>query len=118
MTGTRVGPMLIGTGDFTETASIALGASAVWFAAASGEKLFELDPETLATKETFTVGHGPSGIASAKGAVWVANSRDGTISRVDPSSGKPTGSIPVGPAPGGVVAAFGAVWTSPGEPRS
>ena len=105
-------------GDFTETASIALGASAVWFAAGSGETLFELDPETLATKETFTVGHGPSGISIGEGAVWVANSRDGTISRVDPSSGKPTGSIPVGPAPGGVVAAYGAVWTSPGEPRS
>ena len=116
-TGTQVGPQPLGSQAFTETASIEYGGNAVWFAAGSGKTLFELDPQSLATKGTFEVGSGPSGISYGEGAVWVANSRDGTISRVDPGGGVP-GVISVGHAPGGIVAAFGAVWTSPDEPRS
>jgi DNA-binding beta-propeller fold protein YncE len=93
------------------------GGNAVWFASSSGQTLSKLDPETVATTQTYQVGHGPSGIAVGQGGVWVANSRDGTVSRVDPTSGQ-VRTISVGPAPGGVVAAYGAVWVSPYEPRS
>ena len=119
VTGTEIGPMNVGTQAFTETSSIALGGNAVWFAAASGEKLFELDPQTLTTNDTFAVGRGPSGISYGEGGVWVANSRDGTVSRIDPTAPGSSGRvIRVGQAPGGIVVKYGAVWTSPGEPRS
>ena len=119
LTGTEIGPANIGTQGFTETSSIELGGNAVWFAAASGGKLFELDPQTLATKATFEVGRGPSGISYGEEAVWVANSRDGTVSRIAPTAQGGSGqAIKVGQAPGGIVANYGAVWTSPGEPRS
>ena len=52
--------------------------------------LSKLDPQSVETDETFTVGQGPSGVAVSQGAVWVANSRDGTVSRIDPKSGEPT----------------------------
>jgi streptogramin lyase len=117
VTATKVGPQPLGSQAFTETASIAYGGNAVWFASGSGKTLFELDPQSLATKGTFDVGGGPSGISYGEEAVWVANSRDGTISRVDPSGGVPR-VIRVGGAPGGIVAAYGSVWTSPGEPRT
>jgi class 3 adenylate cyclase/streptogramin lyase len=117
VSATQVGPVTVGAQAFTETASIALGGNAVWFTTSSGEKLFKLDPQSLATNDTFDVGSGPSGVAYGEGAVWVTNSRDGTISRVDPTSGKAR-VIDAGQAPGGIVTAFGRVWASPGEPRA
>lgn len=108
-----VGPQAYG-GD---TASVALGQSAVWFAASSRPTLLELDPQSLSTTQTFRVGKGPSGIAVADGLVWVANSGDGTVSRIDPRGGA-SRTIRLGQPPGGVVAAYGEVWTSPGEPHS
>ena len=100
-----------------ETASVALGGNAAWFATSSSQTLSKLDPQSLAIKQTFTVGHGPSDVAVGEGAAWVANSRDGTISRVDLRGSRPI-TISLGQAPGGVVVAYGAIWTSPGDPRS
>jgi class 3 adenylate cyclase/DNA-binding beta-propeller fold protein YncE len=106
----------VGSEAFSESASVALGADAVWFAASSRPTLSKVDPETIATSETFTVGRGPSGVAIGEGAVWVANSGDGTVSRVDLEDGKRE-TVEVGAVPGGIVTAFGDVWTSPGEPQ-
>jgi streptogramin lyase len=117
VTGAELGSASIGSQAFGETASVALGPTAVWYAASSGQMLSKLDPQSVATTQTFSVGKGPSGIAVGEGAVWVANSRDGTVSRVDPQGGA-SGTVTLGPTPGGVVAAYGSVWTSPGEPRS
>jgi DNA-binding beta-propeller fold protein YncE len=100
-----------------EAASVALGGNAAWFATSSSQTLSKLDPQSLAIKQTFTVGHGPSDVAVGEGAAWVANSRDGTISRVDLRGSRST-TIRVGQAPGGVIVAYGAIWTSPGDPRS
>jgi len=100
-----------------ETASVALGGNAVWFATSSSRMLSKLDPQSVAIKQTFTVGHGPSDVAVGEGAVWVTNSRDGTVSHLDLHASQPT-TISLGQAPGGAVAAYGAIWTSPGEPRS
>jgi class 3 adenylate cyclase/streptogramin lyase len=115
-TGLELGSMSAGSQGVSEAASIALGRDAVWYVGSAGEKLSKLDPESVATTETFPVGQGPSGVAVGEGAVWVANSIDGTVSRVDEQSGATT-TIRLGQTPGGVVAAYGAVWTSPGEPR-
>jgi class 3 adenylate cyclase/streptogramin lyase len=117
VTGIRLGSAAVGSQTFGETASVALGEKATWFAASSAQTLTKLDPESVSTTQTFTVGRGPSGIAVGEGGVWVSNSRDGTVSRVDPKGGQPH-TITLGETPGGVVAAYGAVWTSPGEPRS
>jgi class 3 adenylate cyclase/streptogramin lyase len=115
VTGSNLGSTP-GSQAFAETASVALGTNAVWFATSSSQTLSKLDPQSLATIATPTVGRGPSGVAVGEGGVWVANSRDGTVSRVDPQ-GETTRTIEVGSVPGGVVAAYGAVWASPGEPR-
>jgi YVTN family beta-propeller protein len=117
LTGVELGSTSTASQVFGEIASVAFGGNAVWFASSSGQTLSKLDPETVATTQTYQVGHGPSGIAVGQGAVWVANSRDGTVSRVDPATGQ-TRTISVGPPPAGVVAAYGAVWVTPGEPRS
>ena len=117
VTGSDLGSGSTGSQAFGETASVALGGNAVWFAASSGQTLSKLDPQSVATTKTFSVGKGPSGIAVGEGAVWVANSRDGTVSRVDPQRDQPV-TIRLGQTPGGIIAAYGAVWTSPGEPRS
>jgi len=116
-TGQELGMARNASQTFAETASVALGANAAWFAPSSGRTLSEVDAQSVATTQTFTVGSGPSGIAVGLGAVWVANSRDGTVSRIDPRGGR-TRTVALGEPPGGVVAAYGAVWTSPGEPRS
>jgi class 3 adenylate cyclase/DNA-binding beta-propeller fold protein YncE len=116
-TGQELGMATSTAQTFAETASVALGGNAAWFAPSSGRTLSEVDSQSVATTQTFTVGAGPSGIAVGQGAVWVANSRDGTVSRIDPRGGQAR-TIPLGEPPGGVVAAYGAVWTSPGEPRS
>jgi DNA-binding beta-propeller fold protein YncE len=115
-TGLELGSTTVGSDAFGESASVALGVDAAWFAASSRTTLSKIDSETLGTSETFTVGRGASGVAIGGGAVWVANSRDGTVSRVDPMDGEAV-TLDVGAVPGGIVAAFGAVWTSPGEPR-
>ncbi len=116
-TGLQLGSTSIGSEPSSETASIALGANAAWYAASSGTALSKLDPQSGSQTETFPVGEGPSGIAVGEGAVWVANSGDGTLSRVSPDGGSPR-LVKLGETPGGVVAAFGSVWTSPGQPRS
>ena len=118
-TGGNLGSQGIVSRGFGETASIAFGGSAVWFAASSRPSLLRIDPQSVNTNGSFPVGRGPSGIAVDKGVVWVANSRDGTVSRVDPRRG-PSGTTTtgLGQPPGGIVADYGAVWTSPGDPRS
>jgi class 3 adenylate cyclase/streptogramin lyase len=116
-TGLPLGSALIVSGPPAETSAVTLGGDAVWFVASSSSRLFELDPESVATRQTFSVGAGAAGVAVGEAGVWVANSRDGTVTRVDPHE-RGTRTIEVGPAPGGVVAAYGAVWVSPGEPRS
>ncbi len=115
-TGQELGSATVGTQTFGETASVAFGANAAWYAVSSSDTLSKLDPQSVSTTRTYPVGSGPSGIAVGEGAVWVANSRDGTVSRVDQHGGQPR-AISTGQTPGGVVAAYGAVWTSPGEPR-
>ena len=85
--------------------SVALSPDAAWFAASSQPTLFKIDPETLATSETFTIGRGPSDVAIGEGAVWVANSRDGTVSRVDLEDGEQE-TVEVGAVPGGIVTDF------------
>jgi class 3 adenylate cyclase/streptogramin lyase len=117
VTGIELGSTSIGSQTFGETASLALGGNALWFAASSGRTLAMLDVQSNATTETFPVGRGPSGVAVGEGAVWVANSRDGTVSRID-TRGGPVRTVELGHTPGGVAAAYGAVWTSPGKPRS
>ena len=117
-TGLVLGSASIGSGPPGETSAVALGGDAVWLVASSGSTLAELDPESVATRQTFSVGRGPSGVAVGEGAVWVANSRDGTVTRVDPERHEETRTIEVGHSPGAVVVAYDAVWVSPGEPRS
>jgi DNA-binding beta-propeller fold protein YncE len=116
LTGLPLGSVTTGSQASGETSSVALGANAVWFAASSGQTLSEIDPQSLATTQTFSVGKGPSGIAVGERAVWVANSGDGTVSRIEPQRGEPN-VVGIGQTPGGIVAAYGAVWTSAGEPR-
>jgi class 3 adenylate cyclase/DNA-binding beta-propeller fold protein YncE len=107
----------VGSEAFSESASVALGRDAAWFVASSRPTLSKIDPETVATSKTFTVGRGPSDVAIGEGAVWVANSGDGTVSRVDLEDGDQE-TVALGAVPGGIVTDFGDVWTSPGEPRS
>jgi class 3 adenylate cyclase/streptogramin lyase len=116
-TGVVLNSEPVGSEAFSERTSVALGPDAAWFAASSGPTLFKVDPETLGTSETFTVGRGPSGVAIGEGAVWVANSRDGTVSRVDLEDGEQE-TVELGAVPGGIITDFGDVWASPGEPRS
>jgi class 3 adenylate cyclase/streptogramin lyase len=116
VTGLELGSTLIGSPSPSETVSIARNSNAIWFAASSSQTLSRLDPQSVSTTQTFSVGRGPSGIAVGEGAVWVANGRDGTVSRVNPESRSPK-VITIGQTPGGLVAAYGAVWASPGEPR-
>jgi class 3 adenylate cyclase/streptogramin lyase len=117
VTGLELGSTIIGSQSFSETASVAIGSNAVWFASSSNPTLSKLEPQSVSTTQTFTVGRGPSDVAVGEGAVWVANSGDGTLTRVDPMGGSPR-PIRLGQTPGGVVAAYGAVWASPGTPRS
>ncbi|PWU17745.1 MAG: hypothetical protein C5B48_15585 [Candidatus Rokuibacteriota bacterium] len=117
VTGNELDSATIGSQEFGETASVALGDNTAWYATSAGQTLTKLDPQSVATTQTFTVGKGPSSVAVGEGGVWVANSRDGTVSRVDPQGGQPL-TITLGETPGGVVAAYGEVWTSPGQPRS
>jgi len=117
VTGGELGSASIGSPDGSETASVAVGSNAIWFTSSSGQRLSRLNPQSVSTVDTFTVGRGPSGIAIGERVVWVANSRDGTISRIDPDSGDEQ-VVRLGQTPGGIVAAYGAVWTSPGNPRS
>ncbi len=117
VTGNELGSVSSGSQAPGETASVALGADAVWFTSSSGQTLRKIDPQSVSTAETFPIGRGSSGVTVGDGAVWVATSLDGTVSRIDPQSGKRL-VIRLGQTPGGVVAAYGAVWTSPGEPRS
>ncbi len=116
-TGLQLGSSSIGSQPSSETASIALGANAAWYAASSSSTLSKLDAQSGSQTQTFPVGKGPSGVDLGEGAVWVANSGDGTLSRIDTGGGNPK-VIRIGNAPGGVVAAYGSVWTSPGQPRS
>jgi DNA-binding beta-propeller fold protein YncE len=109
---------LIGSQAYTETASVAVGPGAAWYAASSQPTLSKLDPQSASITQTFPVGKGPSGIALGERAVWVANSGDGTVSRLDPRGGAPPRTIRLGQTPGGVVVAYGNVWTSPGQRRS
>jgi class 3 adenylate cyclase/streptogramin lyase len=115
--GVQLGSQSVGPSTVAETAAVALGLGAAWYSASSGRTLWKLDPQSLATSQTITVGNGPSGVAVGDGAVWVANSREGTVSRVNPNGGTPK-TIKLGQPPGGIVDAYGAVWTSPGQPRS
>jgi class 3 adenylate cyclase/streptogramin lyase len=117
VTGTKLGSGSAGSPTYGETASVALGPSALWYTASARPTLAKLDLQSIAPTQTFSVGRGPDGVAVGEGAVWVANGRDGTVSRVDPNGGK-LRTIELGQTPGGVVAAYGAVWTSPGERRS
>lgn len=117
VTGLELGSATVGSQSFSETASVALSPNAVWFAGSSNPTLSKLDPQSVSTTQTFTVGQGPSGVSVGEGAVWVTNSGDGTVSRIEPLSSSQR-TINLGQAPGGVVAAYGAVWTSPGTPRS
>ena len=103
---------------FGETASVALGAKAVWFASSSGQTLSKVDPQSLATTQTFPVGEGPSGISSRRGGGVGGEQPRRTPSRASIRSGGNPRMIAVGQTPGGLVAAYGSVWTSPGEPRS
>jgi streptogramin lyase len=106
LTGLGLGSATTSSQAGGETSSVALGANAVWFTASSGQTLSEIDPQSLATTQTFSVGDGPSGIAVGEGSVWVANSgeRNGlesrrrAVSRVVGSARRP-----------GIVAAYGAV---------
>ncbi len=115
-TGLELGSTSVGSQAFGETASVALGRNAVWFAVSSATTLSQIDPESVAATQTFPVGKGPSGVAVGESAVWVANSRDGTVSRVG-TQDEEAKTISLGQTPGGIVAAYGAVWTSPGDPR-
>ena len=116
VTGSELASQSIGAGGSGETASVALGLNAAWFAAISSPTLSKLDPQSASETQTFPLGRGPSGVTVGEGAVWVANSDD-TVSRIDPRDGKPR-VIRLGRLPGGIVDAYGSVWTSPGEPRS
>jgi class 3 adenylate cyclase len=118
VTGNGLGSAPIGTLTSSETASVAVGLRAAWFATSGTDKLSKIDPESVAPTDTYPVGRGPAGIAVGRGSVWVANSRDGTVSRVDARGGAPRTIDLRGETPGGIVVAYGAVWTSPGEPRS
>jgi class 3 adenylate cyclase/streptogramin lyase len=117
VTGNVLGSTSIGSQSSSETASVALGSNAAWYAASSSDTLSKLDLRSASQTQSFSVGTGPSGVAVGEGAVWVANSGDGTLSRVDPSGGAPR-VVRTGQIPGGIVAAYGFVWASPGEPRS
>lgn len=97
-----------------ESASIAVGAGAAWFASSAEPKLWRIGTQTNAVTDSFAVGAGAVGVTVGEGAVWVANSSDGTVSRVDPGKSA-VDSIALGVPPGGVVAAYDAVWTSPGQ---
>jgi class 3 adenylate cyclase/streptogramin lyase len=116
VTGNELGTLSASQGA-SETASVALGMNAVWFASSSGPTLSKVDPQSVSTSQTFRVGRGTGSIAVGETAIWVANSVDGTISRIDPNSGEER-VVELGQTPGGVVAAYGAVWTSPGNARS
>jgi len=106
----------VGPQTFSERASVAVGAGAVWYAASSTTLLSKVDPQLVQRSDSLTVGRGASGLSVKDGTVWVANSRDGTVTRIDPGGRSRT--ITLGHTPGDVVAAYDAVWTSPSVSRS
>jgi hypothetical protein len=97
-----------------ETASVALGASGVWFVSSASATLWRIDATTATPSGTVPVGTGPDGVAVGDGHVWVANSADGTVTRLDAGQNPRSVTIPLGTAPGGIVAAYGLVWVAPG----
>jgi peptide/nickel transport system substrate-binding protein len=92
---------------------VAVGAGKVWVTSADGNSVVEIDPQTHAKVQTYSVGKGPTGVAFGGGFVWVANSLDNTVSQIDPQAqmvvGKP---VPVGNGPIAVAYGDGSVWVA------
>ena len=100
----------------SQTTSIAVGPTAVWFAGSSQPRLSRLTREgTLFT--SYPLAAEPTAIAVAgDGDVWIASSAGESVMRFDPKTESIEKTIELGSPPGGIVAARGKIWTSPGEP--
>ena len=87
-TGSEIAQIPVGVPADSQTTSLAVGPTGVWFAGSAQPKVFRIAAgSNAAVTDSFPVGRGPSGVAVGEGAVWIANSGDGTVSRLDPTSG-------------------------------
>jgi YVTN family beta-propeller protein len=91
---------------------VAVGAGAVWTAAAPDGTLARIDPRTGTVSRHIDVGTDPAGIAVGEGAVWVAGGRENVVVRVDPGSNGVLSRPSVGAWPTAVAAGEGAVWVA------
>ena len=83
----------------------------LWVSSETG-RVYRIDPATMATKATVTVGANPLASAWIDGALWVPNIDANSVSVVDPASNSVRRTISVGASPIAVAAAAGAAWVT------
>jgi YVTN family beta-propeller protein len=90
---------------------ITAAADSLWVSSETG-CVYRIDPATMATKATVTVGANPLASAWIGGALWVPNIDANTVSIVDPATNAVSRTLAAGPSPIAVAAAGGAAWVS------
>ena len=100
----------------SQTTSIAVGPTAVWFAGSSQPRISRITREGTLFN-SYPLAAEPTAIAVAgDGDVWIASGAGESVMRFDPKTESIEKTIELGSSPGGIVAAHGKIWTSPGEP--
>jgi YVTN family beta-propeller protein len=101
--------------------AITQGFGSLWVANLDDQTVSRVDPRTLRTLRTFSVGGPPTGLATAGGKVWVVASSPGAnhvaVSRIDPQFDTITRAAKIGNvvpgSPGAVAARADALWVAP-----
>ena len=98
------------------TTHLAVGDHAVWATFNSFDKVFRIDPDTLAIVATLPVPV-PTIVEAGEGAVWVFsrgkfNRKD--LVRIDPETNRITATIPLEMYPYAIATGGGAVWVASG----
>jgi YVTN family beta-propeller protein len=83
-------------------------------AAAAGNSVGFVDPDSGELVADVAVGTTPTDVALGEGAVWVTNSAAGTVDRIDLASRTVRQTIRVGDGPDGIAFGHGSVWAANG----
>ena len=81
-------------------------------AAAAGNSVGVIDPESNELVADVAVGATPTRLVVADGAYWVTNADDHTVSRVDPATRAVVQTVRVGSSPSGITTGEGDVWVA------
>jgi YVTN family beta-propeller protein len=98
----------------TAPTAIAVGEGWVWVVNAGDNNVSKVNPRTVGSVGTITVGRGPSGIAIGGGSLWVANEDDDTVHRIDIGSSSQVATIDVGDGPTAIAYDAEGVWVANG----